>query len=81
MWVLPDVVGLFSINLGPFSRNVGQRGRIFSANLVPNRPMLSGRAIYVLGPLQVRVNEEAPVSLASRSIPRIGALVWVTRLC
>jgi hypothetical protein len=53
MWVLADVVGLFSINVGPLSRNVGRGQRIFSANVVPNRPMLSGRTVYVLRPLQV----------------------------
>jgi hypothetical protein len=53
MWVLADVVGLFSINEGPFSRNVGRRQRIFSANVVPNRRMLSGPAVYVLGPPQI----------------------------
>ena len=43
MWVLPDVVGLLSVNAGSFSRNVGQRTRMFSANVVPDRWMLSGR--------------------------------------
>jgi hypothetical protein len=33
MWVLADVLGLFSIIVGPFSGNVGRGGRIFSANL------------------------------------------------
>jgi hypothetical protein len=55
MWVLADVVGLFSINLGPLSRNVGRRDQIFSANVGPNRPMLSGRNVYVLRPLQLDV--------------------------
>src|SRR5215470_6725672 len=53
MWVLADVVGLFSIIVGPFSPNVGRRQRIFSANLGPKRRMLSGRAVYVIGPLQL----------------------------
>jgi hypothetical protein len=53
MWVLADVVGLFSINVGPFSRNLGSDHRIFSANVVPNRRMLLGPAIYVCGPLHV----------------------------
>jgi len=53
MWALADVVGLFSNNVGPFSPNVGQRVRIFSANVGPNRPMLSGRGIYVLRSLQL----------------------------
>ena len=44
-----DVIGLFSINVGPFSRNVVQQGPIFSANVVPQPPMLSVPAIYVLG--------------------------------
>ena len=53
MWVLADVVGLFSINMGPFSPNVGRDHRIFSVNLGPKRRMLSGPAVYVLGPLQL----------------------------
>jgi hypothetical protein len=53
MWVLADVVGSFSINVGPFSANVGRDHRIFSANLVPKRRMLSGQAIYVIGPLHL----------------------------
>lgn len=52
LWVLADVVGLFSTNVG-FSRNVGLLGPIFSANVVPSRRMLSGPAVYVLGPLHV----------------------------
>jgi hypothetical protein len=50
MWVLADVVGLFSIKVGSFSRNVDQDHRIFSANVVPERRMLSGQTVYVLGP-------------------------------
>jgi short chain dehydrogenase len=46
MWVLPDVVGLFSINAGP-------RHQIFSANLGPKPRMLSGPESYVLGPLHL----------------------------
>jgi hypothetical protein len=53
MWVLADVVGLFSINLVSFSHNVGRRVRIFSANVVPKsrcfragRFMFSGRYSY-----------------------------------
>jgi hypothetical protein len=53
MWVLADVVGLFSIIVGPFSLNVGRHQRIFSANLGPKRRMLSGQAVYVIGPLQL----------------------------
>jgi hypothetical protein len=53
MWVLADVVGLFSTNVGSFSRNVGRSGLMFSANVVPNPRMLSGPASYVLGPLQL----------------------------
>jgi hypothetical protein len=53
MWVLADVVGLFSIKVGPFSANVGLDQRIFSANLGPKRRMLSGQAVYVLGPLHI----------------------------
>ena len=39
MWFLADVIGLFPINVGPFSRNVVPRVLIFSANVVPKRPM------------------------------------------
>ena len=58
MWVLADVVGLFSINVGSFSRNVGRSERIFSANVGQKPRMLSGPAVYVLGPLQI------PIALA-----------------
>jgi len=70
MWALADVVGLFSNNVGPFSPNVGQRVRIFSANVGPNRPMLSGRGIYVLRSLQIA--SETPVARARI----IGATRW-----
>jgi len=50
MRVLADVIRPFSNNVGPFSFNVGRRGPIFSANVVPKtgcnralRFMLSGR--------------------------------------
>jgi hypothetical protein len=50
MWFLGVVIGLFSFNLGPFSRNVVPSVRIFSRNVVPKngcyrvlRFMLSGR--------------------------------------
>lgn len=56
MWVLADVLGLFSTKVGSFSVNVGPRHRIFSANLVPKRRMLSVPANYVLGPLQLPVH-------------------------
>ncbi len=55
MWVLADVVGLFSIKVGSFSRNVGRSGPIFLANLVSKPWMLSDRVVYVLRPLQLRV--------------------------
>jgi hypothetical protein len=51
MWVLADVVGLFSIKVGSFSRNVGRSARIFSANVGQKPRMLSGPAVYVCGPL------------------------------
>ena len=53
IWVVADVFGPFSIIVGSFSRNVGRRQQIFSANVVPYRPMLSGPADYVLGPLHL----------------------------
>ncbi|RMM05378.1 hypothetical protein ALQ84_200021 [Pseudomonas caricapapayae] len=39
MWAETDVIGLFSLNLGSFSRNVGQSAPIFSVNVVPKRVM------------------------------------------
>ena len=54
-WFLADVLGLFSINVGPFSRNVVPSDRIFSINLVPKQRMFSVPVIYVLGPLHVLV--------------------------
>jgi hypothetical protein len=53
MWVPPDVVGLFSINVGPFSCNAGPRHQTFSADLGPKPRMLSGPESYVLGPLHL----------------------------
>ena len=55
MWFLADVIGLFSIIVVPFSRNVGQSDRILSANVVPKQRMLSFPVIYVIGPLVVGV--------------------------
>jgi hypothetical protein len=52
-WFLVDVLGLFSINEGPFSRKVVPGARIFSINLVPKQWMFPVPAIYVLGPLQL----------------------------
>ena len=52
-WFLADVLGLFSINVGPFSRNVVPSDRIFSINLVPKHRMFSVPVIYVLGPLHL----------------------------
>ena len=37
LWFLADVVGLFSINVVSFLRNVVLRDALFSANLVPKR--------------------------------------------
>jgi hypothetical protein len=48
-----DIVGPFSNNVVSFSNNVVLSGVLFSANVVPKPRMLSGRAIYVLGPLQI----------------------------
>jgi hypothetical protein len=39
MWVLADVIGLFSNNVGSFSRNVGQSVPMFSVNVVQKRRM------------------------------------------
>ena len=53
MWFPADVIGLFSLNAVPFSRNVVLSTWIFSANPVPKKRMFSVPAIYVLGPLHV----------------------------
>jgi hypothetical protein len=49
-WFPADVIGLLSVNVGPFSWNVGQNTWIFSMNVVPERRMLSVPAIYVIDP-------------------------------
>jgi hypothetical protein len=54
-WFLADVLGLFSMNVGLFSQNVVLTAQIFSVNLVLKTWMFSVPAIYVLGPLQLRV--------------------------
>jgi hypothetical protein len=64
MWSRPDILGLFSNNVGPFSRNVVLSGPLFSINLVPKTAMLSGRGVYVLSPLQLGV--EGGPELVSR---------------
>jgi hypothetical protein len=55
MWSSPDVVGLFSINVVSFSRNVVLRGLLFSRNSVSNPRMLSVRAVYVLSSYEADV--------------------------
>lgn len=63
MWFLPDVLGLFSNNVVPFSRIVGRSGRIFSTIVVPKTRMLSVPMIYILGPLQVGMPLLLPCTL------------------
>jgi hypothetical protein len=53
IWSRADVIGLFSNNVGPFSRNVVPSGPLFSINLVPKQRcfwaepfMFSGRYTY-----------------------------------
>jgi hypothetical protein len=53
MWSSPDVVGLFSINVVSFSRNVVLSGPLFSLNVVWKRAMLSVRIVYVLSLLHL----------------------------
>ena len=53
MWSSPDVVGLFSINVVSFSRNVVLSDPLFSLNSVSKPRILSVRADYVLGSLQL----------------------------
>jgi len=76
MWVLADVVGLFSVIVGPFSRNVGRSHPIFSANLGRKQRMLSGPADYVLGPLHLAVDS---ISLLSKLVyERLSTLLGAT---
>ena len=65
MWVLADVVGLFSIKVGPFSPNVGRDYWIFSANLGLKRRMLSGQTVYVLWPLHIPACRPAAIDRAA----------------
>ena len=60
-WFLADVLGLFSLNVGPFSRNVVPSARIFSINPVPKTRMFSVPAIYVLGPLHLALGSKAVI--------------------
>ena len=53
MWSSPDVVGLFSINVVSFSRNVVLSDPLFSLNSVSKLRILSVRTVYVLNSLQV----------------------------
>jgi len=55
-WFAVDVLSPFSMNGGPFSRNVVPSARIFSINLVPKPRMFPVPAIYVLGPLQLSLS-------------------------
>src|SRR5208282_6836666 len=53
IWSSPDVVGLFSINVVSFSRNVVLRGLLFSLNSVSKPRMLSVRTVYVFSSLHL----------------------------
>ena len=53
MWSRADILGLFSLNVVSFSRNVVLRVLLFSLNSVLKPRMLSVRADYVLSSLQV----------------------------
>jgi hypothetical protein len=53
MWSSPDILGLFSINVVSFSRNVVLSGPSFSLNSVSKPRMLSVLADYVLSSLQI----------------------------
>ena len=64
-WFLADVLGLFSANVGPFSRNVVPGAWIFSINVVSKPRMFSIPAIYVLDPLQVPVRVAPPVAVVA----------------
>jgi hypothetical protein len=56
MWFLTDILGLFSNNVGPFSRNVVPSGPLFSSIVGLKWAMFLGQPIYVLGPLQLRLS-------------------------
>jgi len=61
MWSRADILGLFSLNVVSFSRNVVLSDPLFSLNSVSKPRMLSVRADYVLSSLQVTILiEERP---------------------
>jgi hypothetical protein len=82
MWVVADVIGLFSLNVVSFSFNVGQKARIFSINVVPKWPMLSGRGVYVIGPLHIAsLSQTLPMlahSIINMNCPHITTLLHET---
>src|ERR1700720_533937 len=74
MWSRLDILGLFSINVVPFSRNVVVlSGPWFSLNLGPEQRMFLGQAIYVLGPLHLvckRLHANASLQSVTKCIER-----------
>ena len=70
MWSRADVIGLFSINVVSFSRNVVLKAPLFSLNLVPKTPMLSVRTVYVLGSLHLPQQRKLPTFLKGGSVER-----------
>ena len=71
-WFLVDVLGLFSANVGSFSRNVVPNIRIFSMNPVSKPPMFSVQAVYVIGPLHLAC---ASISIRTAAV-HVNVLVW-----
>ena len=77
LWFLADVVGLFSINVVSFSRNVVLRDPLFSANLVPKRGcyrfepiMFSVRYSYWASSRHVRILSCSTGTIASPTSSR-----------
>jgi len=65
----------FSINVGSFSLNLVLRRPLFSINLVPKQRMFSGRGVYVLRPLHLRVSAD-PISFEHLSgVLQLGTLL------
>jgi hypothetical protein len=60
MWFRADILGLFSLNVVSFSRDVVLRVLLFSLNSVLKPRMLSVRADYVLSSLQLGSATRAP---------------------
>ena len=73
-----DVLGLFSINVVSFSRNLVLRGLLFSNNVVPKPRILSVRTVYVLSSLQLNVSESSSLlPLVVHVVAKAGAFAYI----